>query len=335
MKYTLGTFAVVMIFISARDAHAVLTATSTRGLAATDLDGMLSTTDAIAGLIATELPGDTGWHPVNPAANDSLHPNGLPAFTDGQGGVNVFTGLLNDFPEPRGVPVKLIQYDLAQPIDLERIHILSGNINNADGRIFSTTAIRYSTDGGQNFTPLGYFESAPLGSINNESGDLGTTMDHALLLEIFDDAGGDLASAVTNLQFDFFSVDNTGGQYRDPFDGVNPFTELDDGLSSAFVSPLIWEIDVIGQPVAGDTADFDSDADVDGADLLAWQRGFGVTGSATRAMGDANQDQAVNALDLDVWKQQFGAAVAAVPEPATLGGVLVAASLACVGVRRR
>ncbi len=33
---------------------------------------------------------------------------------------------------------------------------------------------------------------------------------------------------------------------RDPFDGVNPFTGTDDGLNAAFVSPLVWEIDVLG-----------------------------------------------------------------------------------------
>ena len=33
---------------------------------------------------------------------------------------------------------------------------------------------------------------------------------------------------------------------RDPFDGINPFTGTDDGLNAAFVSPLVWEIDVLG-----------------------------------------------------------------------------------------
>ena len=46
----------------------------------------------------------------------------------------------------------------------------------------------------------------------------------------------------------FYAVDNTGGQLRDPFDGLNPFTGVDDGLSAAFVSPLIWEIDALAVP---------------------------------------------------------------------------------------
>ena len=35
---------------------------------------------------------------------------------------------------------------------------------------------------------------------------------------------------------------------RDPFDGVNPFTGFDDGLSAAFVSPLVWELDLVRVP---------------------------------------------------------------------------------------
>jgi hypothetical protein len=51
------------------------------------------------------------------------------------------------------------------------------------------------------------------------------------------------------LIFELYAVDNTGGQMRDPFDGVNGFTGVDDGLSAAIVSPLVWEIDAVGQVV--------------------------------------------------------------------------------------
>jgi hypothetical protein len=74
-------------------------------------------------------------------------------------------------------------------------------------------------------------------------------------------------------------------------------------------------------------ADFDDDGDVDGNDLLAWQRGLGP--GATHAEGDANGDGVANAVDLAVWRYQAGwteavvVAGAAVPEPA---GVLLALS---------
>ncbi len=58
-------------------------------------------------------------------------------------------------------------------------------------------------------------------------------------------------------------------------------------------------------------SDFDSDGDVDGGDLLAWQRGLGSTGSAaTHAKGNADNDTDVDGNDLIVWRNQFGSAAA-------------------------
>jgi hypothetical protein len=85
----------------------------------------------------------------------------------------------------------------------------------------------------------------------------------------------------------------------------------------------------IGQIVAGSlniqagpepSADFNGDDDVDGADFLTWQRHVGTPMNATRAMGDADFNQAVDGADFALWKSQFGAsailsAVQAVPEP--------------------
>ncbi|MBN1854206.1 MAG: PEP-CTERM sorting domain-containing protein [Pirellulales bacterium] len=90
----------------------------------------------------------------------------------------------------------------------------------------------------------------------------------------------------------------------------------------------------------GGNADFDSDGDVDGADFLAWQRGFGGAGGL--AQGDANADGAVDGADLAIWKSQFGLGGAAVglakmaiPEPSTLGlGILFLSGLAIGWIRR-
>jgi hypothetical protein len=81
-------------------------------------------------------------------------------------------------------------------------------------------------------------------------------------------------------------------------------------------------------------ADYDSDGDVDGGDLLTWQRNLGAAG-AGRA-GDANHDRLVDAADLAVWRAQFQSAAApahSIPEPTTLG--LVAAGALVHLVRRR
>jgi hypothetical protein len=86
------------------------------------------------------------------------------------------------------------------------------------------------------------------------------------------------------------------------------------------------------------TADFDSNGLVDGADFLAWQRGFGTLLGATRAAGNANvgDDGDVDAGDLAVWQTQYGTAGAAsrvmsVPEPAS--AIIVIAVCAAIAVR--
>jgi len=70
-----------------------------------------------------------------------------------------------------------------------------------------------------------------------------------------------------------------------------------------------------------ENADFDEDEDVDGADFLSWQRGFGALGIANITDGDANGDMNVDDLDLEIWQNQFGitsSAASAVPEPTSL-----------------
>lgn len=54
-----------------------------------------------------------------------------------------------------------------------------------------------------------------------------------------------------------------------------------------------------------DAADFDGDGDIDGADFLAWQRGFGNL-AASRTDGDANLDGSVNTDDLSMWQAGYG-----------------------------
>lgn len=283
-----------------------------------------SSTDLLQGRIPSTLPGDNGWHPVNPAATNPADPNGLPAFTDGVGDLGGgVTGLLNDFPGD-GLPTKLVDYDLGVPQTIDEIRIFTGN-NGRDGRIFSTTVVRYSTDGGESYQVLGYFQSDESGATNNGStpgGPLGST-----LVSIFNDAGLPLLEGVTNLQFDFYAVDNLGGQMRDPFNGTNPFTGTNDGFSAPFVSPLVREIDVFGAQ-SYLTGDANLDGQVTGADYTIWADHFGASG-ALWAEGDFNGDHQVTGADFTLWADHFGASrsAAAVPEPSTLV-LLVALALA-------
>lgn len=59
-----------------------------------------------------------------------------------------------------------------------------------------------------------------------------------------------MLTGVTDLEFNFYSTSNTQGRMDDPYNGVNPFTAVDDGLAAAFESPLIHEIDVIPEPAS-------------------------------------------------------------------------------------
>ncbi|MBK9121390.1 MAG: PEP-CTERM sorting domain-containing protein [Phycisphaerales bacterium] len=231
----LGAGCAALLF--AFSATAAITHSTQHSTAVNGLDAQIAANDIIAGMIGTELPGDLGWHPANSNPADQL-----PALTDGAGLLGSgLTGLLNDFPGV-GTPAKLIRYDFAAA-DLAEIRILSGNAGR-DGRVFSTTVIRYSNNDGQSWDLLGYFQSDPSGTLNSGGGNNWAST----LVTIYDDASPTLLAGATNLIFELYAVDNTGGQMRDPFDGVNPFTGVDDGLTAAFVSPLIWEIDVVEVP---------------------------------------------------------------------------------------
>ena len=96
-----------------------------------------------------------------------------------------------------------------------------------------------------------------------------------------------------------------------------------------------WDTQLLPVLVLPDAlvADFDSDAVVDGADFLTWQRGL-TTGS-TQAQGDATGDGVVDKFDLAAWGFQFEQQAAAVstasqsvPEPSTLALVFVMALFA-------
>lgn len=89
-----------------------------------------------------------------------------------------------------------------------------------------------------------------------------------------------------------------------------------------------------------DSADFDGDDDVDGEDLLIFQRGLGLTGQTNNANGDADGSGTIDGLDLQIFQDQFGTdppsvvAVQGVPEPST-AALLVVGALGAAGRLRR
>jgi hypothetical protein len=90
------------------------------------------------------------------------------------------------------------------------------------------------------------------------------------------------------------------------------------------------------RPLAPFSADFNLDEQVNGSDLLTWQRGLGPF--SLPAVGNANFDDQVDELDLEVWQLQYGGAmgvVQGVPEPMGAGVLGCALALVAVGWRRR
>jgi hypothetical protein len=227
-----------LVVVALATAQAGMVSTTVHGLNSHELDPMIAVSDLIAGQIGQELPPLYGWHSVNTDPADQL-----PAFTDGSGVLaSGLTGLLNDFPAA-GTPAKTVQYSFPAT-DISRVQIYTGN-NGGDGRIFSTTVVRYSVDEGTNFALLGYFQSDPSGTINNSGS---SPRYYSTMVSIYDDASPLLQAGVTDLIFELYAVDNTLGEMRDPFDGVNTFTGTDDGLTAPNTSPLVWEIDVVETP---------------------------------------------------------------------------------------
>lgn len=136
--------------------------------------------------------------------------------------------------------------------------------------------------------------------------------------EIF---SGGLNNAVENFNLRIGSHNNFGF-----FKGRIGEVQLHDGaLALADVQSLHANLDTFYgfDSATGGNADFNGDGEVDGADFLKWQRGFGLIGQTNNANGDATGDGEINGADLDVWKQQFGGAgfvvgVAAIPEPSAI-----------------
>ena len=120
----------------------------------------------------------------------------------------------------------------------------------------------------------------------------------------------------------------SAGQSFDILDFGSVFGEFDTFDLPALASGLYWDVSALTTTgelsvVAGLQGDFDLDNDVDGLDLLIWQRGHGAVGGASVTDGDADGDGDVDYDDYLFWESNYGsvlgvAAATQVPEPCTL-----------------
>lgn len=167
----------------------------------------------------------------------------FPAYTDGLGPLSGLTGLLADNePVQSGRILQTVEYAFGG-YDLVALHIFTGN---TDARTFQAYRVSYLPTGSDTFIGLGnnggYFQSDPSGKTYG-------TDDRWTATRLFDDEGGFLAEKVATLRIEFYaSGKNVENDARDPFDGVNPFTGTDDGLTPANLGTLVLEVDAIAVP---------------------------------------------------------------------------------------
>ncbi|MBX3426135.1 MAG: autotransporter-associated beta strand repeat-containing protein [Pirellulales bacterium] len=86
--------------------------------------------------------------------------------------------------------------------------------------------------------------------------------------------------------------------------------------------------------------DFNADGVIDGADLSAWQAGFGLSGTARRIDGDADVDRNVDGADFLAWQRAASAveaspAAGSVPEPGAAALVVLVAAFAALCQARK
>ena len=234
-SFVLATSATLVLSLPV---SAAPTAVTTHGAENTSLSSMIAVGDLISGQNGVELAGDLGWHPANPAAPNSTLPEGLPAFTDDVNNTGLF-GLLNDFP-PGGRPDQASSVLAGRSEGYQRDSNPVGQQRQGWSRLLDDR-YQHVDQWRRQLFDAGILSIDLSGTVN--SGQWGST-----LVEITNGAGGALATGVTHVIFDFYAVDNSQGELRDPFDGVNPFTGVNDGFNAPISSPLIWEVDVIGVP---------------------------------------------------------------------------------------
>lgn len=116
--------------------------------------------------------------------------------------------------------------------------------------------------------------------------------------------------------------------------------DQDTGAETAGYTGAEVRFDFIANPVL--TADFNDDHFVNNDDLAIWQQHFGTSSSVTNDRGDANSDGDVDGSDLLDWQRQFTgevlsitANVGIIPEPSTISLAIAAVGMMALRCRRQ
>jgi len=165
---------------------------------------------------------------------------------------------------------------------------------------------------------------------------------HGQVLEL--DAGGNVVATLADQTRDLDAnppgIRNWDGDPNTPDAEFVPYASGYSGvygIGHVFYTDADFTIDnfrseSIGSALPGD---FDTDGDVDGADLVLWKGDFGLN-----ADSDADNDGDTDGADFLIWQQNWTGSLstpsaAAVPEPASVGMAMAGTALLLAAVRRR
>jgi D-alanyl-D-alanine carboxypeptidase-like protein/SH3 domain-containing protein len=210
---------------------ASIVVTGETATAATSLSVQPDSNDDINGVTGTKISG--GFHSAVTNANDKE-----PAFTDGSG-LGSLTGLLMDYPG-ENTPAWSGYWNLnsGSEVDLTEIRVFAGNAGK-DTRVFQHYDVYTTSDStvssGSTWTLLAEEVKAVAFGTTNSSWE-------ATLTKVTRSGGQDLAAGVTGIRFDLYAAGDLSSHCVDDWDDGDA-NDTDD-INAAFVSPLLYEIDV-------------------------------------------------------------------------------------------
>jgi hypothetical protein len=198
-----------------------------------------SSSDAINGQVGTMISG--GFHSAVTNNADKE-----PCFTDGAS-LGALTGLLMDYPGS-GAPAWSGYWTLdgGSPANISEIRVFTGN-NGKDGRVYHY----YDTYVTEDANPTSISTWIPLleGIKSATLGDINASNLIATMTAVTNSEGGNLVSAMTGIRFDFYASSSENKDFLDPYDAGASRDE--DGEASAYVSPLLYEVDVFTNDQSG------------------------------------------------------------------------------------
>jgi hypothetical protein len=194
----------------------------------------------------------------------------------------------------------------------------------------------FSATGSDAFVPGGLIQRTSSDIDPFDGVDSGSIHKH-LVLTLDDNDGNSGTTPAAGVYMIAWQARSAGFEPSEPFLFVHRTFGFSTAAHDLAVQWATANYDALTTPVV--KGDYDGDADVDGADFLAWQLTLGAAATPPGQGADGNVNGAIDGPDLALWRSRFPttppalAAVVAIPEPAA--AILALAALACPGMVRR